>query len=275
MIPDPKFFASLSNRLRVRDLSMLARAGLGHPGGDLSVMDILVALYFDVLHVDPAVPYWPERDRLILSKGHCAGALYVVLAERGFFPKADLDTFAQNLSPLNAHPNRTKISGVETNTGPLGHGLPVGVGCALGAKIDRAAWRTFVIVGDGELQEGSNWEAILFATHRGLDNLVMVIDRNRLQLSGSTETINRLDSLVEKFTAFGWAVREVDGHDFNQLLAAFHSLPFESGKPSCLIAHTNKGKGVSFMQDNPSWHHGAPTPNELQIVLKELEGLQE
>ncbi len=259
-----------AREIRRRDLVMLHRAGLGHPGGDLSAIDILVTLYWGVLRVDPRNPHWPERDRFILSKGHSAGALYATLATAGFFPLDELATFAQPGSRLSGHPDRTKTPGVETNTGPLGHGLSVAVGCALAARLSGAAWRTFVLTGDGELQEGSNWEAAMAAAHWRLDNLTLIIDRNGLQLGGSTEDTVALEPLADKWRAFGWAVREADGHDFAALLSVLGSLPQEQGKPTCLIAHTHKGCGVSFMCDNPDWHHRIPTEEELALALQEL-----
>jgi len=249
---------------------MIQRSGLGHPGGDLSAIDILTTLYFAVLHVDPANPGAPDRDRFILSKGHCSGALYNTLAEAGFFPLAELDTFAQPLSALNGHPDRNKVAGVEANTGPLGHGLAVAVGCALAAKMDGASWRTFVLVGDGELQEGSNWEALMAAAHFKLDNLTLIVDRNGLQLGDSTERTMALEPLADKLRAFGWAVRETNGHDYAALLDAFAAIPFVGGHPNCLIAHTHKGQGVSFMVDNVAWHHRIPTYDELNLALREL-----
>jgi transketolase len=250
---------------------MIHRGGIGHPGGDLSAADILATLYFAVLKIDPARPDAPERDRFILSKGHCAGAFYVTLALAGFMPLDELDTFAQPLSRLGGHPDRNKVPGVETNTGPLGHGLPVAVGCALAAQLDEASWRTFVLTGDGELQEGSNWEAAMAAAHYRLDNLTVIVDRNGLQLGDTTERTLALDPLADKWRAFGWAVREVDGHDHAALLDMLESIPFESGRPSCLIAHTHKGQGVSFMRDRAGWHHRVPTAAELADALHELE----
>jgi transketolase len=261
----------LATSVRRRDLEMVYGAKLGHIGGDFSATDILVTLYFSVLRVDPRRPADPERDRFILSKGHCAGALYTTLAHAGFFPLDELATFAQPLSRLNGHPNRTKVRGVETNTGPLGHGLPVAVGCALGAKMDGAAWRTFVLTGDGELQEGSNWEAALSAAHYRLDNLTVIVDRNGLQQGDFTERTMHLDPLADKWRAFGWSVREVKGHDVGALLDVFDQLPFEWGRPNCIIAHTHKGRGVSFMQDRPAWHHRVPTAEEFAQALRELD----
>jgi transketolase len=250
---------------------MVYGAKLGHIGGDFSATDILVTLYFGMLHLDPNRPDDYERDRFILSKGHCAGALYTTLAHAGFFPLEDLNTFAQPLSRLNGHPDRNKVPGVETNTGPLGHGLPVAVGCALAAKIDGTAWRTVVLTGDGELQEGSNWEAALSAAHYKLDNLTVIIDRNGLQQGDFTERTMHLDPLADKWRAFGWSVREVNGHDIGALLDVFDQLPFEWGRPNCIIAHTHKGQGVSFMRDRPAWHHRIPNAEEFAQALQELD----
>ena len=256
--------------IRRRDLQMVVEAGNGHIGGDLSATDILTTLYFGVLHVDPARSDDPARDRFILSKGHCAGALYTTLAHRGFIALDELHTFMAPLSRLNGHPDRKKVPGVETNTGPLGHGLPVGVGAAIGAQIDTATWRTFVLTGDGELQEGSNWEAAMTASHRGLDQLTVIVDRNRFQQGDATETTVRLDPLADRWRAFGWAVTEVDGHDHAALLDLFTRLPLERGKPTCIIAHTVKGKGVSFMEDRAEWHHKVPSREQLTSALEEL-----
>ncbi len=255
---------------RAQALTMIHQAGLGHAGGDLSSMDILATLYGAVLRVDPKRPSDPNRDRFFMSKGHCTGALYTTLSSAGFFPHEELATYMQPLSRLNGHPDRKSNPGVETNTGPLGHGLPVAVGTAIAAKVQEASWRTFVLTGDGELQEGSNWEAAMTAAHYGLDNLALIVDRNRLQQGDATETTNRLEPLPDKWRAFGWAVREVDGHDYSALLEAFSALPFEIGRPSCLIAHTHKGEGVSFMRDQVGWHHRVPTAQELSAALQEL-----
>jgi transketolase len=263
--------SKLATAVRRSDLQMIHDAKLGHIGGDLSATDILVTLYFGVLHVDPHAPNAPDRDRFILSKGHCAGALYTTLAYAGFFPLEELSTFAQPLSRLNGHPDRNKVPGVETNTGPLGHGLPVAVGSALAAKLTNVQWRVFVLTGDGELQEGSNWEAAMSAAHYQLDNLVVIVDRNRLQQGDWTEQTMHLDPLADKWRAFGWSVQEVDGHDHALLLETFSHVPFEQGKPSCIIANTHKGKGVSFMQDNVVWHHRVPTSEELAMALEELD----
>ncbi len=261
----------LASSVRRRDLQVVHGAKLGHVGGEMSATDILVTLYFAVLRIDPSRPDHPERDRFILSKGHTAVALYTTLAHRGFIPLDQLDTFAQPLSKLNGHPDRKKVPGVETNTGPLGHGLPVAVGAALAAKLQDQSWRVFALTGDGELQEGSNWEAAMSAAHYKLDNLTVIVDRNRLQQGAGTEETMQLEPLADKWRAFGWAVAEVDGHDIAQLLETFGRAPFEAGKPSCIIAHTHKGQGVSFMQDKAAWHHKVPNAEELATALKELE----
>jgi len=261
----------LAGSIRQRDLQVVYGAKLGHIGGEMSAIDILVTLYFAVLHVDPARPDDPERDRFILSKGHSAVALYTTLAHRGFMPLAQLATFAQPLSQLNGHPDRNKVAGVETNTGPLGHGLPVAVGAALAAKLQDCSWRVFALTGDGELQEGSNWEAAMAAAHYKLDNLTVIVDRNRLQQGDWTEQTMHLEPLADKWRAFGWAVTEVDGHNIAQLLQTFDRLPFEAGKPNCIIAHTHKGQGVSLMRDKAAWHHKVPNADELALALKELE----
>ena len=265
----------LANRLRRRDLQAVFEAGAGHIGGEMSVMDILTALYFHILSVDPESPLDPDRDRLVLSKGHTANALYVVLAERGFIPKEEVSTFLKPMSRLNGHPNRTKVPGVETNTGPLGHGLPVAVGMAKAAKLDAAAWRTFVITGDGEMQEGSNWEAIMAAAQFGLDNLTLIIDHNRLQQGARLEDTNNLAPFAPKLEAFGWAVDEIDGHDMPAILAALSPDAVTPGKPRCVVAHTNKGQGISFMSDNVAWHHKVPNAEQYSQAMRELEGAAE
>jgi transketolase len=259
--------------VRLRDLRMVHSAGLGHIGGEFSATDILVTLFFGgVLRYDPQNPDDPDRDRFVLSKGHSAAALYTTLAMAGYFDEAELDTFLQPLSRLNGHPDRNKVPGVETNTGPLGHGFPVAVGIAISGQMDGAERRTFVLTGDGELQEGSMWEAAMAAGHFGLDRLVCIVDRNRLQQGDRTELTMGLDPLPDKFRAFGWAVRETDGHDHAALLETFAALPFEAGKPNCIIANTIKGKGVSFIEDRKEWHHKIPTDEQYEQAVAELEG---
>lgn len=260
-----------ANWIRLSAMTMTNHAQLGHTGGDLSSADILAALYFGgVLRLDPEHPRWPQRDRFILSKGHCSGAFYSTLAARGFFPLEQLKTFMDPLSMLNGHPDRNKLPGVEANTGPLGHGLPIGVGAALAARMRSETWRVFVLTGDGELQEGSNWEAAMTAQHYGLDNLTVVVDRNRIQQGDFTENTIRMEPLAERWSAFGFAVAEVDGHDPLALLDRFAHLPLQPGKPTCLIAHTIKGKGVSFAENKPAWHHGVPTREQLAAAAIEL-----
>jgi transketolase len=256
--------------IRRRNVEIIHAAGLGHIGGDLSAADILATLYLGVLNVDPDRPDDPERDRYIQSKGHASGVLYTTLAYAGFIPDALLDSYMADGSSLNGHPDRNKVPGVETNTGPLGHGLPVGVGTAIAAKLDGSSRRTFVLCGDGELQEGSNWEAIMTAGHRRLDNLVVIVDRNRLQQGARTEETNGLDPLDEKFAAFGWAVRSLDGNNVDELLDALVAAPFVHGHPSCVIANTIKGRGVSFIEDRVEWHHKVPNDEQTALALQEL-----
>jgi transketolase len=262
------FLREMARQVRRDDLQMIHRARLGHIGGDFSVIDILVTLYAAVLNVDPTDPLAAERDRLVLSKGHTAGALYVTLAHCGFFARDELETFASPLSALNGHPNRTKVPGVETNTGPLGHGFPVAVGIALSARLQGSPRRTFVVVGDGELQEGSNWEAAMTAGHHDLSSLFAVVDRNQLQQGARTEETKQLEPLDAKWASFGWEVREVDGHDHAQLLGTFRRPG--TTRPVCVIAHTVKGKGVSFMEDRAEWHHKVPSAEQVEIALQEL-----
>lgn len=259
---------SRATHIRRQVLATIDKAGLGHIGGDLSVTDILVTLFEGVLHIDPAQPGWESRDRFILSKGHCAAALYSVLASCGYFAPARLVDFAAPLSPLNGHPNRRKVPGVETNSGPLGHGLPVGVGCATAAQIHRQPWRTFVVLGDGELQEGSNWEAAMYAAQRGLGSLTAIVDRNRLQQGASTADTNDLEPLADKWTAFGWETCVIDGHSHEHLLGMLSRAPGD--RPRAVIADTVKGKGVSFMENGVEWHHKVPSAAQFEAAMKEL-----
>jgi transketolase len=269
---DLRRLADRARRIRRASLEMVHAARMGHPGGDLSCADILATLFFHVLHVDPSRPDDPDRDRFILSKGHASAALYATLAEAGFIPRDLLASYMRPLSSLNGHPDRRKVPGVEANTGPLGHGLPIAVGAALAAQIDRARWRTFVLTGDGELQEGSNWEAIMIAGHYGLGNLTAIVDRNGLQQGDATERTIRLEPLAERWRAFGWSVVDVDGHDIAMLARTFDAVPVETGRPTCVIARTFKGRGVSFIQDRVEWHHRVPTDAELAAALAELDG---
>ena len=254
--------------MRRRSIQMVFDAGQGHPGGDLSAIDILATLYFGVLRYDPKEPRDPARDRFVMSKGHCTGALYTALAGAGYFPEEELATYLQPNSRLNGHPNRTYLPGVETNTGPLGHGLPVAVGIAIAGQIDAADYRTFVLTGDGELQEGSMWEAAMLAGHRKLDRLTAIVDRNRLQQGARNEETNSLEPLADKWRAFGWDVIELNGHDHAALLDGLGAPG--TGKPRCVIAHTVKGQGVSYMRDQAGWHHGVPSPEQYSQALAEL-----
>lgn len=263
-----------ATRIRRTSLQMVHRAGVGHPGGDLSAADILAVLYFDVLRVDAAAPRLPSRDRFILSKGHCSAALYATLAHAGFLPLDQLASYLQPLSPLNGHPDRNKVAGVEANTGPLGHGLPIAVGTALAARMDGAPWRTFVLTGDGELQEGSNWEAAMSAAQFQLDSLTVIVDRNRLQQGDATERTVGLEPLRERWQAFGWSVVELDGHDVVALRDVLRGVPVAPKRPTCVIAHTRKGRGVSFMEDRVEWHHRVPTAAELAAALVELDAAE-
>ena len=262
---------SIANRMRQRDLRAVYEAGAGHIGGEMSVIDILTALYFEVLNINPDAPLDPNRDRLILSKGHTALALYIALSERGFIPKDEISTYFEPRSRLNGHPDCNKVPGIETNTGPLGHGLPVGVGMAKAAKLSNAAWRTFVITGDGEMQEGSNWEAIMAAAQFRLDNLALIIDHNRIQQGARLAETNELAPLAPKLEAFGWAVEEIDGHDMKAVCEALSPGSVVSGKPKCVLAHTNKGQGISFMTDNVAWHHKVPNAEQVELGMSELE----
>ena len=273
MIMQAPQIAERARRIRQASLRMVHAAKLGHPGGDLSAADLLATLYFRVLSVNPDNPSDPTRDRFILSKGHASGALYATLAERGFFPTDWLATYMQPLSALNGHPDRNKVPGVEANTGPLGHGLPIAGGAALAGTMDDATFRTFVLTGDGELQEGSNWEAAMAASHFRLDRLTLIIDRNGLQQGDRTERTMALEPLADRWRAFGWEVAEVDGHDIPALVDTFERLPLAAGRPTCVIARTRKGHGVSFIEDRAEWHHRVPTDAELEQALAELAGV--
>lgn len=255
---------------RKKILQYIVGAKAGHTGGSLSCIDILNVLYNYVLNVSPENFSSPDRDRYIQSKGHCVEALFVVLASKGFFPEEDLNTLCQYQSHYIGHPTK-KVKGVEQNTGALGHGLPISTGTAIAAKMDKKDYHVFTLLGDGELPEGSNWEAALTAAHYKLDNLCAIVDKNTLQITGSTASVCNTDPLDEKFKAFGWAVRVVDGHDFTELKNAFDALPFEAGKPSVIIANTIKGKGVSFMENSIKWHHGVPNKEEYAIAVTELD----
>jgi transketolase len=255
--------------LRKNLLKYIYKAKAGHTGGSLSCVDILNVLYNQVLNVDSKNFKDPNRDRYIQSKGHSVEALFVTLADRGFFPESDLDTLCKYQSHYIGHPTK-KVNGVEQNTGALGHGLSISVGEAIAAKMDKKTHRVFTLLGDGELPEGSNWEAFLSAAHYKLDNLYAILDNNKQQITGSNSEVMNIDSVRKKLEAFGWAVREVDGHNLGELEYVLNSGPFENGKPSFIIAHTIKGKGVSFMEGVVKWHHGVPSPEQYEQAQKEL-----
>lgn len=259
-------------RLRKKTLEAIFEAGAGHTGGGLSCLDILNVLYNRILNISPATFSSPHRDRYVQSKGHSVEALYAVLAERGFFPESDLKTICHYKSHFVGHPTR-RISGIEMNTGALGHGLPICIGMALAGKMDDDKYRVFTLLGDGELAEGSNWEAALAGAHYKLDNLTAVIDHNTLQITGHTRDVMSNEPLDEKWRAFGWAVKTVNGHDYAELTEALDKRA-EAGKPTCIIANTVKGKGVSFMENVARWHHGVPSEAELKQALAELDAAE-
>ena len=260
---------ALARHIRVFAIQMVARAQASHIGGALSMADLLAVLYGEVLRVRPEDPRWPDRDRFILSKGHSCSALYATLALRGFFPPEELETYGQDGSRLMAHVSHM-VPGVEFSTGSLGHGLPFGCGKALAARKQGHVWRVFVMLSDGELDEGSNWESILFAPQHRLENLVAIVDYNKIQSFGTVSEVLELGPLADKFRAFRWAIREIDGHNHEEIRAAFRTLPWEPGRPNCLIAHTVKGKGVSFMENNLLWHYKSPDAVQLRKALQEL-----
>ena len=265
-----KEFAIKSNEYRRKILQYIVGANAGHTGGSLSCIDILNVLYNHVLRVGPENITSPDRDRYIQSKGHTVEALYVVLADKGFFPEKDLETLCKYKSNYIGHPTK-KVKGIEQNTGALGHGLPLAVGTALAAKMDDRDYRVFTLLGDGELPEGSNWEAALTAANYKLDNLCAILDYNKLQISGPTAEVCNTEPIDAKFESFGWSVQHVDGHDFEALIKLFDQLPFEKDKPSFIIAHTIKGRGVSYMENNVKWHHGVPNEKQFADALHELD----
>ncbi|MFC5451286.1 transketolase [Paenibacillus aestuarii] len=261
-------------QIRMDLLTMIHGAKTGHTGGSLSNTDILTALYYKVMKLDPSHPKWEERDRFIASKGHSVESLWCILADRGFFPKEELKTFSQFGTRLIGHPNN-KVPGIEMNTGALGHGLAISVGMALSAKLDNRGFRVFCLMGDGEQAEGSVWEAAMAGAHYKLDNLIGIIDRNRLQISGSTEEVMGLDPLEEKWAAFGWNVVSIDGNDMDALVRTFESIPTAAGKPTLVMANTVKGKGVSFAENVAHWHHHVPNDEQLALALAELAAVRE
>lgn len=258
---------------RKKVLSIIKAANAGHTGGSLSAVDILNVLYNSTMDITPQNFQEVDRDHYIQSKGHSVEALYVVLADKGFYPESELDTLNQYQSHFIGHPTR-KVNGVEQNTGALGHGLSIAVGIALAGKKDTRDYRVYTLLGDGELEEGSNWEASMSAAHYKLDNLVVVVDYNKLQISGPITEVTGVENVRQKFEAFGYAVREVDGNSVADLVECFDQVPFEAGKPSLLLAHTIKGKGISFIENQVGWHHHVPTDEEYTTAMNELDAAE-
>jgi len=265
-----KGMEALAKKLRRHIIEMTGRAGSGHPGGSLSAVEIVTALYLRILRHDPKNPEWKERDRFILSKGHAAPLLYAMLAECDYFPVEQLTTLRQLDSCLQGHTDCTLLAGVEMSAGSLGQGLSFGIGVALAGRLDSLEYRVYVLLGDGECDEGQVWEAAMAAAHYKLDNLVAIVDNNGLQIDGWNRDVMNLDPFAKKWEAFGWHVIEVNGHDFTQLIDALEKAKHVKGKPTVIIAHTIKGKGVSFMENNVEFHGKAPTPAEMEKALKEL-----
>ena len=259
----------LAKEIRRETFALCHRAKHGHLGSAFSIIDIITALYFNYLSVNPKKPDDPNRDRFILSKGHAAASLYVTLQKRGFFQKKELDSFLQNGTVFAGH-TKHEIPGIELSTGSLGHGLSVGLGMAYAAKFDKKPYKTVVLLSDGECDEGSTWEAILSAGHHKLDNLIAIVDYNKIQSFGRIKEVLDLEPFSEKWKSFGWAVREINGHNMQEILTALNAIPFQKGKPNVILAHTIKGKGVSFMEDTIDWHYWTPTDEHLKKALNEL-----
>jgi transketolase len=271
---------AIARACRVQILRMLTHAGSGHPGGSLSVIDILVTLYFGRLRHDPKRPDWPERDRVVLSKGHAVPALYAALAAAGYFPEKSLITLRKLGSPLQGHPDRTTLPGIEAATGSLGQGLSISLGLALGLKLTGSASRVYCILGDGEVQEGQVWEAAMSAPKLGqpdhpLDNLTVILDYNKIQLDNFVNKVLDLEPVIAKWQAFGWPVIEINGHDIAQITKALDQAEANRGAPTFVVAHTVKGKGVSFMENEPEWHGKAPKPAEAITAIREVLGISE
>lgn len=265
-----KNLIEISNELRKDIIEMIYKAGSGHPGGSLSIIDIVTYLYFEKMNIDSKNPKMENRDKFILSKGHAAPAQYVALAKKGFFDKSELNNLRQLGSILQGHPDMKKCPGVEVSTGSLGQGFSNACGIALGNKMDNRDSKVYVILGDGEIQEGIVWEAAMSASQFKLDNLVAIIDKNGIQLDGRTEEVMDIERLKERWESFGWNVVECNGNDFDEINEAFNTIEDCVGKPSVIIAKTIKGKGISFMEDNPAWHGAAPNEEERKIALEEL-----
>ena len=269
---DHKGLNEIANVIRKDIVSMICKSKSGHPGGSLSAVEILTALYFDQMNIDPTNPKMEDRDRFVLSKGHAAPALYATLSERGYFDKEELNHLRQIGSMLQGHPDMKKIPGVEMSTGSLGQGFSVACGMAMAAKLDNAPWNVYALLGDGEVQEGIIWEAAMSAAHYKLDNMIAFLDYNGLQIDGDVESVMNINPIEDKFKTFGWNVITIDGHDFDQIFAAFDMAKDTVDKPTMIIAKTIKGKGVSFMENQASWHRSAPSEEQLQQALSELGG---
>jgi transketolase len=267
---DVTALCEIAKVIRRHIITMTGAAKSGHPGGSLSAVEILVSLYWDVLRHDPSNPKWTERDRFILSKGHAAPVLYSVMAECGYCPVDQLDTLRADGSIYQGHPDRRYIPALETSTGSLGQGLSLALGLGCAARLDGSPSRTYVVLGDGEIQEGQIWEAAMFGGYHKVDNVCAIVDNNRIQLDGFVKDIMGVEPLKAKWESFGWNTLEIDGHDIAALQAAFATAAATKGKPTCIVAHTIKGKGVSFMENNPKFHGVAPTPEEVEKALKEL-----
>ncbi len=263
-----------ARRIRMDVIRAIHEAGSGHPGGSLSATDILTALYFDEMNIDPKNPKMEDRDKFVLSKGHAVPALYAALAERGFYPPEDMMTLRKLGSHFQGHPNMHKVPGIEMSTGSLGQGFSVAVGMATAGKMDRNPGRVYVLCGDGELQEGIIWEAALSAAHRHLDNLTLIVDWNGLQIDGNVDDVKAVAPIGDKFHSFGWHVLNVDGHNFPDLLAALDEAKETKGQPTVIVAKTHKGYGVSFMEDQAGWHGKAPNDEQFEQAIKELGGVQ-
>lgn len=269
---DQKHYEELAAKVRIDVIRAIHSAGSGHPGGSLSAADIVTALYFKEMNIDPADPAKADRDKFILSKGHAGPVQYAALAERGYYPVSEMMTLRKLGSKFQGHPNMHKVPGIEMSTGSLGQGISISVGMALANKMDENPGRVYTLLGDGELQEGIVWEAAMSAAHYGLDNLVAIVDWNGLQIDGKNDDVMTVKPVDEKFAAFGWNVLVIDGHNFDEIFAAFDKARTYKGKPTAIIARTHKGRGVSFMEDNPGWHGKAPSEEEARMAVEELGG---
>lgn len=269
---DNKHYEELAAKVRIDVIRAVHTAGSGHPGGSLSAADIVTALYFKEMNIDPADPKKADRDKFVLSKGHAGPVQYAALAERGYYPVEDMMTLRKLGSRFQGHPNMHKVPGIEMSTGSLGQGISVCVGMALANKMDKNPGRIYTLLGDGELQEGLVWEAAMAAAHYGLDNMVAIVDFNGLQIDGKNDDVMTVKPIDEKFAAFGWNVVVIDGHNFDEIFAAFDNARACKGKPTAIIAKTHKGHGVSFMEDNPGWHGKAPNAEEAKQAVEELGG---